>query len=881
MKRLIKSIMLVAVAAMALPSCQKNEIPAPEKQDVYFTINAGVQTKTSIVEDKDTDGKTIYRALWDGNEELGLLFAAPNKDTEAKNVVKLTNEVSGEFASFQGNVTVEATQGTFYSFYPASAFNRGYTEGDARLDLKNTQKPTATSYDPTCDILVAKPYDYEVVDGKVVAEGLEFARIMSVLRIDLKSDFTDVQDEFVESVSFTAGDVEITGYARIFLDNPKFDKWASNGDQWCTVTATYDSELVSIDGESNSIYFVIAPVTIPANKDLTFAIKTKNYNISKTIKSPEMKFTAGNVSKINLTIKEENCEEIDVTVDHSGEYIILGDNSGIKYAAVKYDGSSSNLKGLALKMEGDKILEFDGMANCRMIVTKVVGGTYDGLYTIKDAAGNYLYAASSSANQLKSSEAINTTNPQHYYWSIVEKNDAYEIVASESSNRNVMQFNYNNGSPLFNCYSSASQKPVSLYPYSDIKADTTPKISVTNTAYGALATDTSVEIPYTVKNITGEISVTVADGASMTNVNATVDADKVTVTFATNDEVTEKTATIVLSYEGAASVNVTITQEGKVSEGIKEETIIYQTAFNYPINGSAYNSATEYVGTDAAGTSWGITYGNWNGSNCAQLRVYSAGKFGSVYMKFDVANATRVSYKAKVSNTALKLNTYYSTDSGATWTKVNNAKSLTTSLAAYEFIISESGAHSSVRVKFEAAGTAPSSNNYQLTIDDVVIYGFKNGGETSDPEPSSNTYTKHTGAIVEGDYIIVYSGKAMTATVSSSRFGYSEVSATNDQISNPDASIVWHISPNGSYWMIYNEGVGKYAAGNGTKNQGKLESSSTDYSLWTVSGTNTYEFVNKGNKAKSVNANLRNNGTYGFACYATSTGGALTLYKKN
>lgn len=28
-----------------------------------------------------------------------------------------------------------------------------------------------------------------------------------------------------------------------------------------------------------------------------------------------------------------------------------------------------------------------------------------------------------------------------------------------------------------------------------------------------------------------------------------------------------------------------------------------------------------------------------------------------------------------------------------------------------------------------------------------------------------------------------------------------------------------------------------------------------------------------------MNANLRNNGTYGFACYATSTGGALSLYR--
>ena len=317
MKKIMKPFVLVAAAAMALASCQKNEIPAPEKQEVHFTINAGIETKTSIVEseEKDENGKPIYHAQWDGNEELGVLFAKPNAETDETDVVKLTNAVSGSTASFQGNVTLDETStSTFYAFYPAAAFKRGYGEGDARLDLKNVQNPTATSFDPLCDILVAKPYDYEVVDGKVVADGLEFARLMSVLRIDLKSEFADIQNEFVESVSFTAGDVEITGYARVFLDNPKFDKWESNGTQWCTVTAKYDSDLVSINGTSKSVYLVIAPVTIPANKDLTFEIKTKNYNISKTIKSPEMKFTAGKVSKINLTIAADNCNKIDTSI---------------------------------------------------------------------------------------------------------------------------------------------------------------------------------------------------------------------------------------------------------------------------------------------------------------------------------------------------------------------------------------------------------------------------------------------------------------------------------------------------------------------------------------------------------------------------------------
>lgn len=166
------------------------------------------------------------------------------------------------------------------------------------------------------------------------------------------------------------------------------------------------------------------------------------------------------------------------------------------------------------------------------------------------------------------------------------------------------------------------------------------------------------------------------------------------------------------------------------------EKIIYSTEFNYSIvttNGqTVYTNSDEYIGQDEGKTtSWGIIYGNWNGSNCGQMRVYSTGNFGSLYMKFDVSKATRISYKAKVNNTNLKLNTYYSTDSGENWIKVDADKVLTTTLSEYSFTISETGEYDKNRVKFEVTGTAPSKDNYQLTIDDVTIFG---DGEVVEPK---------------------------------------------------------------------------------------------------------------------------------------------------
>lgn len=147
-------------------------------------------------------------------------------------------------------------------------------------------------------------------------------------------------------------------------------------------------------------------------------------------------------------------------------------------------------------------------------------------------------------------------------------------------------------------------------------------------------------------------------------------------------------------------------------------------------------------------------------------------------------------------------------------------------------------------------------------------------GETED-------YELFTGDLVEGDYIIYYNGYALKNAVENSRLMYELVTPKDDVISTGDATIVWHLAKSGDYWTIYNADADAYAAGTGVKNKAQMLADGTDdKALWTVSGTGTYEFVNKNNAADGVNANLRNNGTYGFACYATGTGGALSLYKK-
>jgi len=143
------------------------------------------------------------------------------------------------------------------------------------------------------------------------------------------------------------------------------------------------------------------------------------------------------------------------------------------------------------------------------------------------------------------------------------------------------------------------------------------------------------------------------------------------------------------------------------------------------------------------------------------------------------------------------------------------------------------------------------------------------------------TFSLYSGEISEGDYVIYYNGKAMKNIVSSNRLSYNEITPSNNKIINPSLSVVWHIAPSGDYWTIYNDVVEKYAGSTNSKNQAELISSVTDNAKWTVTGDSTYEFENLARSTGSDSGNkwLRYNAGYGFACYASNTGDALSLYK--
>ncbi len=148
------------------------------------------------------------------------------------------------------------------------------------------------------------------------------------------------------------------------------------------------------------------------------------------------------------------------------------------------------------------------------------------------------------------------------------------------------------------------------------------------------------------------------------------------------------------------------------------------------------------------------------------------------------------------------------------------------------------------------------------------------------PDPNI-TFRKYPAILQEGDYMIVSNGHALKAStfLTAKRLQYAEV--TEDKtIQCEDESLIFHIAKNGEYWTIYNTAAGKYVAGTGEKNKAEMTNSVTDKALWTAVFTDgKYEFINNFNENARLNSHLRSNGSSGWACYSTTTGGPLTLYR--
>ena len=171
-------------------------------------------------------------------------------------------------------------------------------------------------------------------------------------------------------------------------------------------------------------------------------------------------------------------------------YIIVGYDEDLGDFAMSYQ-KQNNRHAVAVTEDGGSITVTPAIdPYSESDVNQFMLGGSNNAWTFYDPLREgYLYAASSSSNQLKT-QSSNNANGE---WSIVFNADGTaEVVAQGDNTRNNMRFNPNNGTPLFSCYAETSRVDTRVCLYKaggSVEPDPEPTNYPTNFAATVNGTD--------------------------------------------------------------------------------------------------------------------------------------------------------------------------------------------------------------------------------------------------------------------------------------------------------------------------------------------------------------------------------------------------------
>lgn len=174
MKKMIKNLMLVAVAAMAFVACSQegNEVNILTKKTVFeFTAGFEDETRSSFGE-KNEEG--VYPSFWNGNESITVVFS------DAEGVVGVANSridslgegvESSATASFTIEYEGELPENYSITAYSGNWYYDEYTK-EVYYNLSNAQRCTDISVDSYSHLCASN--SIEVVSGELASKNFTF-----------------------------------------------------------------------------------------------------------------------------------------------------------------------------------------------------------------------------------------------------------------------------------------------------------------------------------------------------------------------------------------------------------------------------------------------------------------------------------------------------------------------------------------------------------------------------------------------------------------------------------------------------------------------------------------------------------------------------------
>lgn len=544
MRKIFSTMMLVAAAAMAFVSCQKNEYAPKYEQTVLTFASTNPNTKTAW------NGETI---IWSAGDSIRMaLKIGDSWYADANDKVKYYDskdaylsddsqiaqfEISGSFdTSLSGNYQ-------FYALYPSSCTGSStdFTKvPNATYTIASEQLASSQTFDKSADILwgkAVKTYTY-LPKGEQIS--LMWNRMVAHAYITLKGL---PAGETINKVTLTAQDgVALVGKYDVDITTGA----VSENTPANSVVVNCEAVTVGQDG-SASFWACINPCTL-TELDITVDTDKAVYTTKKTGFSREFKVNQRNVLPINMS---EANREGKVTngaalpFEETFAALAKGDHNGTGTSAL-----STELPNFIIP-SGASLYEANGAI--RLAKSGVEGSLTTIPLDLSSAFYVKVKAKGWDSDEVKltvkagsQSQDINliTYNPGDFVEYVVNfdaVDNSESVVFSTGSGVRVFIDEIEIGS------GAATAAPM-------IVAQTPAKVS---------ANGGTGEIAYTVYNEIDGINLTASSNQSWLTINSTI-GGKVAFKAAANDVTEERTATVTLTY-GTVTKVVTVTQDKKAS----------------------------------------------------------------------------------------------------------------------------------------------------------------------------------------------------------------------------------------------------------------------------------------------------------------------------
>lgn len=576
----MKLFVLVAAAAMALASCQKNEIenPVEENKEYVYTFLIGNADASDEVNSKATIGQNNVE--WENGDKIGSFTKSDN----AYSNVTVTDGLASFSVCSKGGLSVDDV---LYFYYPY--------DSNAGTDKTAVSMSIPTDQDGVDEMPMASlPFVVTTASSEnqtIYAGEVKLANLGSVIEFNVYTETADYASEIVKSVSFEA-DQALAGTFT-------FDLTAVNYSEPSTlnIKSELSEKTIEVSAGNATVGTKEAPVVIrmvvaPGSYTGNIVVKTNAATYTFPISSAK-EFPRSAVKplglKLRADVREENAPDVwtlVTSVDNmpDGEYVILAKHTEASGYGYLPSTTTSSSPVYTQQTIFDAVTSVVSPTSVEEAMIWNLSKTSD-KWTITNAVGDCFYCTNSNnglrvgttedtwtitTNQYNSSALTMKSTTNSRFVGVYNNADWRSYTTANAQNYGKEENGFQNAQLFFYYHGTITAKPAVSATDINVSARGVENAELAYTLVNPDGSSVSVECDGTivtdVENIDGVISYTVA-------ANTTTDAREgtITITYGEVEKVvkvsqlaplfTSTKTEIVLESEAEVSSSFTITSD--------------------------------------------------------------------------------------------------------------------------------------------------------------------------------------------------------------------------------------------------------------------------------------------------------------------------------